>query len=1251
MLITVKNKLNKRDTIPVLVSKNGNIVLKSKSGNQLDITHLIPEDELTHIRRVGRAVAIVKDDMHMYISYCCNYHVHSKYSILDGMSRLDGIAELSSGVTALTDHGNMFAFLDWQKAMLHEGKKAIFGFEAYVEDVVSGEKKGSHLILLAKNEEGLKNIYKLTSMAYNNFYKKPHVSIDALKKCHSGVICTSACVGGELAKASSDPEKAHKIISFYKSVFGNDYYIEIQRHNFDGESEINKNLISLAKKEGVKIVAANDSHYLKPEDADTHKILLAISYSKKVDEIDGFEGTGYHFLSDKDMVNLFWDIPEAIANTLEIAEKCNVEVETGVYHMPAFQCPPEYKSDDEYLIYLLDKGFKERYGGTWKETDPEHIERLKSEKAVILKMHFSSYFLIVWDYVNWAKNNGIAVGPGRGSGAGSICLYCLRITEVDPLDYGLKFERFLNPDRISMPDVDVDFEDARRAEVIDYVKRKYGEDHVCNILTFGNLQAKNAIRDITRVLDYPYMFGDTICKTISKKAKNLKDSLSGDNKSMDLLNLINSDPSVKHVIEKALNLEGNPRQTSTHACGIIISDAPVLNYLPTAMVKDSNSKDKNAKALCSQVAKDEVEKLGLLKMDFLGLKMMSVIKNSIELANKRRTSKINNYTEITLFDPYVYKSISTGLSYGVFQLESEGMRSFMKKLFSDVPEKIAKITRKYGVSGFGEFASRKNKDYEAEMEALGRDFFDRIIAGISLYRPGPMDYIDDYLNGLKKPDDITYDDPMLESILSKTYGVIVYQEQVMDIVKKLAGFTAGQSDTIRKAMGKKIQELLDEFKPYFIYGSGDAIDPNTKQPFGIKGCIANGVPEDVATRLWAKMERFGEYAFNKSHACVYAVITIVCAWLKYYYPCEYMTSLLNTYIEDDKMKAYLGIIKSVMHINIIPPGINHSDAYFTTDGESITFGLRAIKGISKSTEIIENNRKSAGNYKSVNDFVSRTYELGVNESVFTALVEAGCFDEYSYSRHALINSADALYEKAKAIKKAVSKTSSSQLSFFDFIGVDEKLIEYTIQNCEEYKAREKMQLEKKSTGLYISAHPLDAYNVGATEITSIADDDGNIVNGEYTFAGTISELRTFYTKKGNKMANFVLSDRAGEIKITVFPKEYSSFQTIISDEDAIVVVRGEVQTDDKYGTNLIADFISDIDNYNSEFQDVKSVTVFIPHFTGVEAQALLNILNAHPGDVPVIVRSDTKDYHSPVSVNADSSLFMALSQQFKAIYN
>lgn len=1252
MEIICKNQFNKFDILEIVAHDNNCYLVSPKTNNRLDITNLLDKNDLVCIRHTGRALGIVKDKEH--INVCCvfNYHTHSHYSLLDGLSSVKQLAKKSSGVSAITDHGNMFNILKWQKAMDDEGKKAVFGFEAYLE-TIKGEKTGCHAIFLCKNEEGRKNAFNLTSNAFNNFYMKPHVSQEDLKKCKEGLIMTSACIGGELSQTllTEGYEKALEVARYYKGLFEDDFYIEIQRHNFDDELKVNKELIKIANELNVKLVCANDSHFISDSDEKSHKTLLAVSYGKTVNEIQGFPGDGYHYLSDYELVNKFWDMPEVICNTLEMAAKCDTRIPTGTYHMPDFPVPDGYDADS-YLCYLIDEGYKFRFFGSPLFEDSTYKERLEYEKSVIIAMGFSTYFLIVADYVNWAKEHGIYVGPGRGSGAGSLCLYCLRVTDVDPIKYSLKFERFLNPDRISMPDIDVDFEDSRRSEVIEYVKGKYGEENVCNIITFGTMQSKNAIRDAARALGFEVSLANQICKMIPDGLK-LSKCLQGDEAVLELVELYNSDASVKEIINSALSLEGSPRQTSTHACGIVISDKAISEYMPTALIKDSKNKD--TKLLASQVTMTEVEEMGSLKMDFLGLKTMSVIRYSVETINKFREyshlEPIKDYLDIPLNDPYVYAEISEGQSFAVFQIESEGMRGFMKRLYSDVKDRIRELEGKYSLRGFGELISGPGEDKEGyikEMSMYGEELFERMIAGVSLYRPGPMDYIGQYVDNIQNPQGIVYETPLLESILKPTYGIMVYQEQVIDTVKVLAGFSNGSADDVRRAMGKKKVEILEKYKPFFLYGSKEEINKATGKPYGIAGCIANGISEDIAISIWNKMEEFAKYAFNKSHACAYAMLSMRCAWLKHYYPSIYMTSVLNAYMDNnDKKKAYIAIAKN-MGIEMLAPRINNFRENFSTNSKQILLGLKGLNGVSKCLEPIRKDVEDKGSFLDLQNFVARTYPLGVKKAATKSFILSGAFDFTGLTRRAMIESLDELYTAAKKIADNKKKENEDQLSFFEMLGVDtEDTIDFKINNIEEYPQQQLLNFEKEVTGLYISAHPLDSYkdtitHLGTTQIGLLYDDDGNLEETKVSLAGIITNLNVFLTKKGTKMAKFTLEDQSGSIACVVFPNDYETSMPYLK-EDNCVFIKAATSDDGNFGPQAVVNLMMDLDS-TPKTSEVESIWVRL------KDASLLNdvvgFFKRYPGNTPVKVQVDNNLYLLNDGATASSSLFMECMNRY-----
>jgi len=1238
----IRNGLKKGTLLDVVVEDN-KIFLMGKT--KLDITNRLSNEERGDIVHLNKALAIVMNENEINIVKYVQFHTHSEFSILDGMSKLSAIAKKSSGVTAVTDHGNMYALLKWQVEMKKAGKKAIFGEEVYVE-TLDGKREGNHLILLAKDEIGKKNLFLLSSEAFYAYQKKPHVTIENLKKYHEGLICTSACLGGEIASTIvSDYEKAKKVALFYKELFNEDFYLEIQRHGATGEKEANILIVKLARELGIKLVAANDSHYIDKSDQDSHEILLCINTGKKMDEPHfTFDGDGYWFKTDSEMVQDFWDLPEAITNTYEIAKKCNLTIETGVYHFPVFPTPEEYRSEEEFLLHLIDKGYNERFEGTPMFNNPEYRNRLEHEKNVILSMGFVGYFLIVWDYVNFAKNNGILVGPGRGSAAGSLVCYCLKITDLEPIRHGLLFERFLNPDRLSMPDIDLDFEYERRQEVIDYVKRKYGLDRVCNIITFGTMAAKSAVRDAARVLS-DYHLGDVIAKMIPADAKNIKQALE---KNPEFTTSYESDIDVKAVVDVAMRIENNTRQTSVHACGVVVADAPIKNYLPTALVKDPNN-DKE-KILVSQTTMTEVEELGLLKADFLGLRTMSVIGRSLREINKQRKvnglQEIGYYRDIPLNDPYVYSEISEGKSFAVFQIESEGMRNFMSELFEDVKMKISDIEDTYGFTGFGEQISGNGSDkagYITAMSTFGDELFERMIAGVSLYRPGPMDYIPDYIKGIRNPESITYDVPELEPILKPTYGVIVYQEQVMEIVRALAGFTMGQSDTVRKAMGKKKQAILDEYCPYFLTGSGDNVDEYTGKPLNIIGCVANGISHVTAENIWNKMKKFAEYAFNKSHAAVYAVLTVVCAWLKHYHREIYMCSMINTYSDNVvKLRSYISTTKN-MGIEILPPSVNMSQVEFSLDGEKIRFGFNGIKNLPHTISDAVLEREQNGFFSSMQDFIERTVTV-LNKKGYEALIYTGALDEYGMSRAAKIDAIEPL------VKYAIYKNKDKvcgQMSLFDMgdASIGNDIIE--IVDKKEFPKQALLSYEKDYSAMYITEHPLDEYSaittkLGCSEIGMFTvEDDENISMLDHqsvTFAGMITDVTYRTTKKdGKMMANFKIEDRSSEIKVVVFPRQYETVSPYLK-KGNIIVLKGEINNDENFGLQVIANSVMDINNTVSEGVSV----IYVKLDDCDQLESLESLIKGYAGDVPVRVQINKQLYPLHNTAVASSALYMAL---------
>lgn len=1179
-------------------------------------------------------------------------HVHSEYSLLDGMSKLSDIADTAQCGCALTDHGNTFGILEFQKAMKKVNRHPIFGIEAYAKGI-DGAKERYHLILLVKNNVGLKNLYKLTSYSYEeeNFYKKPHVDLEMIREHHEGLICTSACLGGEVARkfAEGDDEKAYEVARIYHEIFGQDYYIEIQRHGVEHEREVNDKLIELAQREQIKLIAANDSHYVRKSDAEVHEILLCINQQKKMNEPHmQFEGSNYHFMSDIEMVELFADIPEAVAGTLEVALKCDAEIETGVYHLPQYEIPEGFQDSWQYLEYLIDEGYKDRYEGTGKDNQVRR-ERLEYEKGVIKSMGFIDYFLNVWDYVKFARDSGIMVGPGRGSAAGSIVSYCLKITDLDPIDFNLLFERFLNPDRISMPDIDIDFEDSRRQEVIDYCKRKYGENRVCNILTFGTMAAKMVIRDVGRVLDQNAR-ADILARAIPTEPKiTIKKALEKSTEFAKLAEL----PENKEILNMAIRLEGNKRQTGVHACGIVIAPDDVDNFIPTCTTygKDDNGKKTQNRILVTQVLKDEVEEMGLLKCDFLGLSTMTVLGESVKDINRYREQKheepIHYYREIPLNDPDVFKYISKGNSSAVFQIESPGMSSFMEQLFADVTPRIAEMEKAS--------QSLTTEEQRRKREELGNEFFDRMIAGISLYRPGPMDYIPEYIENMLNPANIKYDTPELEPILKSTYGVIVYQEQVMDICRKLAGFTMGQADSIRKAMGKKIESILQQFQPYFIEGSGDDIDEHTGKPFGIPGCVSKGIPKEVAEVIWKKMADFAKYAFNKSHAAVYAVLTISSAWIKYYYPAIYMNAMMNTFIASNKLKTYISATKK-MGIKILQPDVNESDYLFkVVSPNEIRFGLFGLSNVgSEITKSIVSVRKEYGKFTDVQDFVEKMmHGAGATRKVMESLIYSGAFDFAKGSRQAKLVVVDSVLDATKSKKADIL---SGQMSLFDMGFLDESEIQKSkvaIPDMEELPKREKLEMEKKFAGFYVTEHPIDTFDEVLKDCDimeaslfeeEVIDDEGETVSfsreGDVKIAGIVEKCRILYTKKdGSPMKTFVIEDRSGEVDCIMFTKVYSQYGDLIED-GSLLCVKGKYSMRDDRG-QIIVNCVCNLDEIDVNFVNAKKI--YLKAETKYDINRYREVAaNLKTGDIPVLVQYDKKLYTIDEYVAADMESYMEL---------
>lgn len=1094
-----------------------------------------------------------------------NIHCHSGYSSLDGASKVDDIVAKAGYAAVITDHGWMPSAVELFKKSKKAGKKPVFGFEPYTE-TINGEKAACHLVLLAKNMAGYKNLTKLTSLGYENFYKRPQLSYEMLREFNEGLIATSACMGGEIPRLlmRGEEEKARQVTEEMIGIFGqDDFYIEIQRHGLEGEAELNRSLVALAKDFGLKLVATVDSHYTNKENAYEQEVLLCIGTQKSITDPSHFKfsGEGYFIHTDEEFESRFSDIPEAIDSTIEIASKCNVELDLKTLYMPEFEIPVPFASDQTYLEHLAWKGFDERFEGTEMHSEPEYRERLEFELQTIKKMGFPSYFLIVWDFVNFAKDNGILVGPGRGSACGSLAAYCLRITELDPIPYGLLFERFLNPDRISMPDIDLDFDDTRREEVIDYVKGKYGKDAVSRIITFGTLAAKAAVKDVARALGYEYAIGDAISKAIPSTPKITLDKAMKE--SVELAQMYDSDATVKEIIDIAKKLEGLPRNKSVHACGVIISRSAVSDYIPQAIAED----DSGSKEWVTQFTMGECEEMGLLKVDFLGLRNMGVISHALVDINKRRRKEGKpklTYDTIPVDDIAVYDFISKGHTEGVFQLESAGMTGFMKELFADAGDHLSAP--------------------EEQRKEIGRQLFERLIAGIALYRPGPMDEIDNYLASMNNPSKIHYDHEMLVPILKNTYGVIIYQEQVIFTVRELAGFSKGQADTIRKAMGKKVRAIIDEYATYFIYGSGEHDKANPKKALNITGCINNGIPKETAEIIWDKMQKFAEYAFNKSHSAGYADIAAKTAWLSYHYPVENMCAILNSIItKSDKIRLYMAASKK-KDINILPPDVNISQEVFCVDGENIRFGLMGIRNLGQASSAIIEERNLRGRFEDFQDFAERmALNYKVDKKILEALIFSSAVDCFEGTRRAKQEVLPMLLTEAGWQKNVAT---SGQLTLFDMCEELAECRRVKFPDYEEFDKPLKLKKEKEFAGFYVTEHPLDQFpkilkrndivQLGALVSTEEEEIDENttlVLSSLYKSSpvkvvGILKEINTKYTKKdGKPMKTMILEDKTAEIKCVAFNDCLSEYAGSF-EEDSVVALLGTFKVD-TFGPQII----------------------------------------------------------------------------------
>ena len=1063
-------------------------------------------------------------------------HVHTEFSLLDGSNKIkecvSRVKELGMNSVAITDHGVMFGVIDFYRAAKAAGVKPILGCEVYVapgsrfdkEAVGNNDDRYYHLVLLAENETGYYNLMKIVSRGFTEgYYYKPRVDMELLEQYHEGIIALSACLAGEVQKniLRGMYGEAKAAACRYKDIFGEgNFFLELQDHGMEEQKLVNQSLLRMSQETGIELVATNDIHYTYADDVKPHDILLCIQTGKKLADEDRmrYEGGQYYIKSEEEMRKLFPYAQEAIDNTQKIADRCNVEIVFGEKKLPKYDVPDGFTSW-EYLNKLCYEGLERRYPGD----DPKIRERLEYELSVIKRMGYVDYFLIVWDFIKYARDHGISVGPGRGSAAGSIVSYCLGITSIDPLRYQLLFERFLNPERVSMPDIDVDFCFERRQEVIDYVVRKYGTDRVVQIVTFGTMAARGVIRDVGRVMDLPYAFVDGIAKMIPKELNiTLGKALQS---SPDFKKAYDNDPQVKELIDMSMRLEGLPRHTSMHAAGVVISQKAVEEYVPLSVGSDGS--------VVTQFTMTTLEELGLLKMDFLGLRTLTVIQDAVRLAEKSSGKEID-INAIDYNDKKVLDYIGSGETDGIFQLESGGMKGFMKEL---KPQNL-----------------------------------EDIIAGISLYRPGPMDFIPQYIKGKNHPELITYDCPQLEPILAPTYGCIVYQEQVMQIVRDLAGFTLGRSDLLRRAMSKKKGDVMQKERQAFVYGDEEG---------GVPGCIANGIDEKTANKIYDEMIDFAKYAFNKSHAAAYAVVSYQTAWLKYYYPVEFMAALMTSMIDNPpKVAEYIYSCRQ-MGIEILPPDINEGVGNFSVQDGKIRYGLAAIKSIGRPViESIVRERNERGKFKTLKDFIERLSGKEVNKRTIESFIKSGAFDGLGGTRKQFMIIYVQIVDQVNQERKY---SMAGQLSLFDMVDDDQKAeFDIPLPKVGEYEKETRLAFEKEVLGVYLTGHPMEEYeekwrkSISKTTLDFQLDKETGVAKvhdgAKEIIGGIIATLAIKYTKTNKTMAILTLEDLLGTVEVVVFPRDYEKYKEYLQEENK-VFIRGRVSEEDDAPSKLICESV------------------------------------------------------------------------------
>ncbi len=1142
-------------------------------------------------------------------------HVHTEYSLLDGSNKIKEyvkrVKELGMNSAAITDHGVMYGVIDFYKACRAEGINPILGCEVYVapnsrfdKELTGGEDRYYHLVLLAENNKGYENLMKIVSRGFTEgYYYKPRVDMELLREYHEGIIALSACLAGEVQRYIQKGlvDEAKKTALKYQDCFGKgNYFLELQDHGLPEQKLVNTTLLQMSKELDIPMVVTNDVHYTYADDVKPHDILLCLQTGKKLSDEDRmrYEGGQYYVKSEEEMKGLFPYAWEAVENTQRIADRCHVEIEFGVTKLPKFDVPEGYNSWT-YLNKLCYDGLKERYGdenAPAGETGQTLKERLNYELNVIQTMGYVDYFLIVWDFINYAKQNGIMVGPGRGSAAGSIVSYCLKITNIDPIRYNLLFERFLNPERVSMPDIDIDFCFERRQEVIDYVGRKYGQEKVVQIVTFGTLAAKGVIRDVGRVMDLPYAYVDSLAKMIPNELNITIDKALQMNP--DMSKLYETDEQVKELIDMSRRLEGLPRHTSMHAAGVVICSRPAEDLVPLSRGADGS--------ITTQFTMTTIEELGLLKMDFLGLRTLTVLRDAVKLV-KQSTGKEINLDQIDFDDKKVLASIGTGKTDGVFQLESAGMKNFMKEL---KPQNL-----------------------------------EDIIAGISLYRPGPMDFIPKYIKGKSNFKTVTYLCPQLEPILAPTYGCIVYQEQVMQIVRDLGGYTLGRSDLVRRAMSKKKQAVMEKERTNFIYGNPEE---------GVPGCVANGIPENVASQIYDEMMDFAKYAFNKSHAACYAVVSYQTAYLKYYYPVEFMAALMTSVIDNPgKVAEYIMVCRS-MGITILPPDINQGESGFSVNGSSIRYALTAIKSVGRPViDAVVKERKERGAYTNLQDFITRMADKDINKKAIENFIKAGALDSLGGTRKQFMSAYVQIMDHIVHDRK---NNMAGQMSLFDIVDESEKS-SYDVQlpDVGEYSKDMILAFEKEVLGIYISGHPLeefeDLWRRGITNTTAdfvLEEESGETRvqdNASCTIGGIIANKKIKYTKNDKIMAFLQIEDLVGTVEVIVFPRDYEKNSMKLL-EDNKVFIKGHVSLEEDRDGKVICEKITAFDEIPKKLW-IKFSTMEAYQASSDELLQILQTSDGHDSVVIYIEEAKAMKKLPPsYSVQADEELKGQLSAKY-----